>query len=190
MPATKRIALGAIAALAFLALLAGCNVRVKDDQGNGQAKKVDIETPAGSIHVRTAADIADTGLKAYPGAQAVKKDSHENESANVSLEGPNGEGLRIVVLHYQSSDAPDKVLGFYRDELKQYGAVTECKGNLDYNVSNGQKSAVCKPNGSGEIALSAGTGEDNQRIVNVKPKGSGSEFDVVYLRAHGKRGTV
>lgn len=186
---STRIALLAGAGLLLLGLLA-CDVKVKDQGTNKE--KVDIETPAGSIHVNKSVDIAETGLDAYPKAQQVQKDSgdHENGSANVSLEGPNGEGLHVVVLHYKSDDTADKVLGFYRDQLKKYGAVTECKGNLDYEGNNSGRHTVCRPNNSGEVALAVGKDEDNQRIVNVKPKDKGSEFDIVFLRIHGERGTI
>ncbi len=188
MQRIDRIALVAAAGLALLFAVSGCDVKVKDKGGKNE--KVDIETPAGSIHVNKSVDIAETGLSAYPGAKEVPTGSHDNDSANVSLEGPNGEGLHIVVLHYASDDAPDKVLGFYRDQMKKYGAVTECKGDLDYNGSGSSRSTVCHPNGSGKVALAVGRSEDNQRIVSVKPKDKGSEFDVVYLRMHGESGTI
>ena len=50
-----------------------CDINVKKDS-SGQEKKVDIETPIGGIHVDKAADVRDTGLAVYPGAQ-VKPDN-------------------------------------------------------------------------------------------------------------------
>ncbi len=184
-----RLALALAAATLLLLALAACDVKVKDNE-DGRAKKVDIETPAGSLHVRTGADIADTGLSAYPGARQVTRDEHNNESANVSLEGPNGEGMHIVVLHYESDDAPAKITGYYRDQLKKYGAVTECKGDIDYQGKPSAQNVTCRPNDTGEVAVAAGSGEGNQRIVDVKPRGKGSEFAVVYLRLHPDKGTI
>jgi len=184
-----RRALFFTAALLLATFVAGCSVDVKDNR-QGEAKKVDIESPMGSIHVNTGVDIADTGLSAYPGARVVKKDSHENESANVRLEAPGGQGMQIVVLHYESDDAPDKIVGFYRDQLKKYGAVNECKGDIDYHGPDSHRTSECRPNNSGEISLAAQSGEDNQRIVNIRPKAKGSEFAVVYLRLHPEKGTI
>ena len=50
------------------ALLCGCKVQ---KQGEGANKKVDIETPVGSLHVNTDVDPRDTGLAVYPGAVRV-----------------------------------------------------------------------------------------------------------------------
>lgn len=184
-----QVAPALLAAVLLVAGLAACTIDVKDSDKKG-AKKVDIETPAGSLHVRTSADIADTGLSAYPGARQVAKDDHDSKGANISMEAPSGEGLHLVVLHYESDDPPGKITTFYRDQLKKYGAVTECKGDLNYSGSPSQKHSECRPNDSGKIALAAGSGDDNQRIVSVKPKGTGSEFDVVYIRTHPEKGTI
>lgn len=187
---TRALACAGLAA-AIVLLVAGCNVRVKDDKSGQGKQKVDIESPMGSIHVNTGANIADTGLAAYPGAREVNKDSDDhNENANVSLEGPNGEGMHIVALKFDSDDAPSKVLDYYRSQLKKYGSLTECKGDLNYNNNLNHKSIVCAPNDKGEVALAAGSGEDEQHIVNVKPRDKGSRFEVVYIRLRGHSGTI
>lgn len=185
--AWRRVAL-AVAALALVAGLAACKIGVKDD-GEGHAKKVDIETPAGSLHVRETSDISETGLALYPGATKTAE-GDEKHGANVSLEGPEGQGLRIIAMEFRSTDSPEKVGSFYRDQLKKYGEVTVCKGDLNFEGPPDKKNAVCRPNNSGEISYAAGSGEDNQRIVAVKPEGSGSKFGVVYLRVHPEKGTI
>lgn len=189
---SRALAFAGLAA-AIVLLVAGCNVRVKDAKNGDGKQKVDIESPMGSIHVNTGANIADTGLTAYPGArEVVKGDKSDNESASVSLEGPNGEGMHIVALKFDSDDAPNKVLDYYRGQLKKYGTVTECKGDLDYNGGgpNNEHRIQCRLNDSGEIALAAGSSEDEKHIVNVKPRDKGSRFDVVYIRIRDRSGTI
>ena len=109
-------------AAAFL-LLAGCNVNVKKND-NGEDKNVDIDTPFGGIHVKKGADVRDTGLPVYPGAKPKEKsDSDSDEkSANVDI-STSAFGLKVVAIEYQTSDAPGKVIGFYKDKLKQFGTV-------------------------------------------------------------------
>src|SRR5580658_6344756 len=113
-----------LAAALAVVLLSGCSVNVKKES-NGQDKQVDIKTPMGGIHVSKGADVADTGLSVYPGARLKPEDSGHDKSANVSISG-FGYGLRVVALEYESDEAPEKVLAFYRDQLKKYGSVLEC----------------------------------------------------------------
>jgi hypothetical protein len=185
----------ALIAVAFAGLLtvAGCSIDVKDGK-NGEASKVDIQTPVGGIHVNEAADIRDTGLPAYPGAR-IKEKSHDGESksANVNLSSM-GFGLKVVALEYESDDPPDKVMAFYRDKLKKYGDVLQCRttkhgGDVDadyHGSESSSKPVTCKGDNSGSvIELKVGT-ENNQHIVSVEPEGKGTDFAVVLVQIHGK----
>ena len=106
-------------------LLPACSVNVKKEK-NGDDKQVDISTPVGGIHVSKGADVADVGLAVYPGARLKKKDSDgDDKSANVNISG-FGFGLKVVALEYQSDDSPEKLVAYYKDQLKKYGNVLEC----------------------------------------------------------------
>jgi hypothetical protein len=180
--------------VASLLLLSACSVNVKKE-ANGQDKKVDINTPLGGIHVSKGADAADTGLAVYPGARLKQEDSgHDDKSANVNISG-FGYGLKVVALQYESDDAPAKVVAFYKDQLKKYGAVVECptshfKLNMKYSDKPGESHALtCDSGGGNNIEIKAGT-EENQHIVAVESEGKGSSFSLVYVRTHGKEADI
>jgi hypothetical protein len=186
-----------LAIAAFLALIAlsGCSVYTSKDSRTGQDKNVDIRTPLGSISVHTGeSDPKATGLSLYPGAQ-LKKDMEDHDGgANVNISS-SFFGVKVVALKYQSSDSPDKVLGFYRKEMAKYGKVLDCTGgfNMTFHHHDGDSEVTCDDHsGSGHQyneELKVGT-EKNQRIVAVKPSGSGSEFALVYVRASDSKDTM
>jgi hypothetical protein len=188
---------GASLAAAVLAglLLYGCSVNVKKES-NGQDKQVDIKTPMGGIHVSKDADVADTGLSVYPGARLKPEDSgHDDKSANVSISG-FGYGLKVVALEYESDDTPEKIVTFYKEQLKKYGSVLECHtpGHFNMNMkysdkSSGSHALTCDMDSGKNVELKAGT-EENQHIVAVQPEGKGSSFSLVYVRTHGKEADI
>lgn len=184
-------------AVAGLFLFSACSVNVKKN-AQGEDKKVDIETPFGGIHVNEKADPRDTGLAVYPGAKPKEKDSgHDSKSANVNIAGP-GFAVKVVALEYVSSDPPQKLIDFYRDQLKKYGNVLECRTSRhagdehagspnkeDQNKTHSKQLSCDKGDSGNTVELKVGT-EDNQRIVAVEPDGKGSSFALVYVQAHGK----
>lgn len=182
-----------IVAASCLALPA-CSVSVKDHD-NGENSKVDIETPIGGIHVDEGADVRDTGLTVYPGARQKQKTSDgDSKSANVNISSGLF-GVKVVAIEYQSDDPPDKILGFYRDQMKKYGSVLEChtdKHGGDLDVHAGDKHDESRPvscNGDSHgnvIELKTGT-DDNQHLVSVEPQSKGSDFALVYIKTRGKR---
>ncbi len=88
-------------------VLPACNVNVKKN-GEGQDKKVDIETPIGGLHVSKDADVRDIGLPVYPGARRKEGDDDGQEnSANVNISSSLF-GLKVVAIEYLSDDPPDK----------------------------------------------------------------------------------
>ena len=171
-------------------LLAACSVNVKKQQ-NGEDKQVDINTLVGGIHVSKGADSADAGIAVYPGARLKQEGSDGNDkSANVNISS-FGFGLKVVALEYRSDDAPDKVVAYYRDQLKKYGKVLECHtSHLNVNPDikgsdHGSHELTCEGSSGNNIELKVGTKED-QHIVAVEPDGKGSSFSLVYVRTHGK----
>ncbi|MGA8154381.1 MAG: hypothetical protein WB952_25785 [Terriglobales bacterium] len=186
----------AIAFTLWLTVLA-CSVNVKDHK-DGESDKVDIETPIGGIHVNEEANVHDTGLAVYPGArQKEKAKDGDSKSANVNISS-SFFGVKVVAIEYESDDPPQKVLAFYQDQLKKFGHVIEChtsKHGGDLSVHAGGKNdssreVRCEGSDSGNIAeLKVGT-EDNQHLVSVEPKGTGSDFALVYILTRGKEGTI
>jgi len=175
--------------LTLAMLLSSCSVNVKKEK-NGQDKQVDISTPMGGIHVSQEVSPEDVGLALYPGATLKEKGDGENKSANVNLSS-FGYGLRVLVLEYESKDAPEKVVAFYKDRLAKYGTVLVCHSsgfnmNADVKRKDGASHELtCEGDQGQNVELKVGT-KENQHIVAVEPSGSGSNFSLVYVRTHGK----
>ena len=190
-----RLRILSLVALAAALISAGCSINVKKND-QGQEKKVDIDTPFGGIHVSKGADVRDTGLPVYPGARLKEKgDSDDEKSANVDI-STSEFGLKVIALNYETDDTPDKVITYYKDQLKKYGSVLECHTqgrHADYSHHSGKSDSdqlTCEGDNSGKtIELKVGT-EGNQHIVAIDPQAKGSDFALVYVRMRGKEGTI
>ncbi len=177
-----------------LLAITGCSVTTHE-KDNGKKDDVDIRTPFGSLSVKEGAtDIKDTGLALYPGARATKDDDdNRHHSANVNISSSLF-GLKVVALKFQSDDPSDKVLAFYRKDMGKYGTVVDCTGgfSMDFHHHDKDAEVTCDGhNGPGheyKEELKVGT-ENNQRILAIKPRGNGSEFTLVYVRAWGHNDT-
>ena len=182
--------LAGLATVAVTALLlSACSINVKKEK-NGEDKQVDINTPMGGIHVSKEVNPEDVGIAVYPGATLKEKGNGEDKSANVNLSS-FGFGLKVVALQYESKDSPDKVVAYYKDQLKKYGDVLVCH-TTGMNVNAGMKKhdessheLTCEGGGGHNIELKVGTRE-NQHIVAVESSEGGSNFSLVYVRTHGK----
>ena len=178
-----------VCASAAVLLVSACSINVKKEK-NGQDKQVDIRTPMGGIHVSKDVSPEDVGVVIYPGATLREKGNGEDKSANVNLSG-FGYGLRVVALEYESKDAPEKVVAFYKDQLKRYGDVLVCHtAGLNENAGikkhdGNSHELACEADSGHNVELKVGT-QENQHIVAIEPSGSGSNFSLVYVRTHGK----
>jgi hypothetical protein len=182
-------------AIALMALpTLACNVRVKKD-AEGEDKKVDIETPVGALHVSQGADVRDVGMPVYPGARLKQKEEPGQEkSANVNISS-NLFGLKIVAVEYESNDAPEKLIAFYKDKLKKYGNVLLCHTNkhdgsgITMNDDEDSKDSTelrCEGDNGGKVTeLKVGT-KHKQHIVAINPQANGTDFALVFVQMHGK----
>lgn len=165
-------------ALLVAGLMAGC---VFSDKGKGADEKVSIEAPGASVKMDAGA-IGDSGMPLYPGAQVEVNPGDKDRVAHVNVSTPFLH-VRVVSLQYSSDDGPEKVLAFYRGKLQRYGTVLECRGKgSDVQLSKLERPVSCGTDHgkSGEVSLKVGL-EGNQHYVSVKPRGSGSAFELVYL---------
>jgi hypothetical protein len=194
-----RVRLAAGLVFVFLIALAACTIK-EDKQGNG--KKIDIETPVGGVHVSNDADAQQTGIAVYPGARPEPSEGKDT-GANVSMSS-GFFGLKIAVAKFLTDDSPDKVAAFYKKELGKFGSVLECHTSEDpgnvviHKHPKNQDAVTCGDQyehsfvwKSGDEArhetLELKTGiEERQHVVAIKPRGSGTEFALVYVNAHGK----
>jgi hypothetical protein len=94
-------------------------------------------------------------------------------------------------MKFESDDAPEKLVEFYRNDMNRYGKVVECRGTSYSSHSKGENKNMtltldCEDDdpSSKSIELKAGQG-NSQHIVGIKPKGKGSEFGLVYIQIHG-----
>ena len=188
-----------IAVLPLLALLSGCIVKEtsrKNDNGDkaAETKGAEITTPFGTLRARNEDNGKATGLAIYPGARLLKEKDQDN-GGNVVIDTP-AFGLKVVAVKYETDDPPEKVLDFYRKELKQYGKkVLECRpdrepddvvvGDVHKDKSGNELTCDKDDKGSGPVTeLKAGT-EDNQHVVGIEQKGKSTHFALVYVRVHG-----
>ena len=125
---SSRLVFALVLAFSVLLALPACSVNVKKN-GEGQEKNVDIETPMGALHVSKDVDVRDLGLPVYPGARRKENgdDDHDN-NAHVNISSGLF-GLKVVAIEYLSDDPPEKIIAYYKDQLKKYGSVLECHGN-------------------------------------------------------------
>lgn len=170
---------GAAVTLAILAstLVAACDVEVT---GNGRRNgDVDIRTPIGALSVRSDMGVNNTGLSIFPGATPLR-DRHNGDHASVKI-NTSFFGFEVQAAHFATSAPPADVVEFYRAEMRAFGDVVECHGDIDFKGKRGRRQPVCddEPRGE-EIQLVSGN-EDTFRTIAVKPRGSGAEFALVYI---------
>jgi hypothetical protein len=185
------------AAFAVLLTFPTLNAQAQQTDNANQDKHLDIRSSAGDLHLGNDADVRDTGLPPYPGAR-LKHDDENKNSASLAIAAF---GVKLVIVNYDSDDAPGKIIAFYRDKLKKYGKVLECHtsehGNdvhvdSDKDDSGGSKELKCEGDNTGNVVeLKVGT-QDHQHLVTVGPagKGDGSTFALVFLNTRGKQGDI
>jgi hypothetical protein len=117
---------------------------------------VKVETPFGSVETSKDPDQAakDLGVDLYPGAEVQR-----NGASSASFGG-----IRTVTAVFETSDAPDKVCGFYKSRFP--GAmVTTSEQNHCTIVSNDKKNMIT-------INVEASGDNTRLQITNVSKKSS------------------
>jgi hypothetical protein len=164
-------------AVAMLSLAAGaCSAGDSDSKG--------VE---GHFILSETATAADAGLPAYPGSKAFTDDDDSNSAANIAL-STSLFGFKVVAMNLESADKPERVAAFYRQALSKYGTVLECSDSADaakQPEATGVLKCESDERESHSIVYKVGT-DENQRIVAIKPHGSGTRFDLVHFDIRGK----
>jgi hypothetical protein len=161
-------------------------------------KNLDIRSSYGDLHLGDDADAKRVGLPLYPGAH-LRADKEDNKNqANLSV-ATDLFGMKLIVASYESDDSPAKVVDFYRDKLKKFGAVLECRtnkdgGDIDVHADDkdsSDKKLKCDENDGPVVELKVGT-DNNQHIVAIEPRdsGGGSKFSLVYIHTRGKAADI
>jgi hypothetical protein len=121
-------------------------------------KGVDIKTPVGSFDVRKEVSEAQLGLPIYPGAERL----HENGGATISFGLPERNNVRILAAKYTTSDPPDKVRDFYKQQLGNEVTKFRERDNEGQTVFE-----IKKPK--------------DEKIVAVRPREEGSQISLVRI---------
>jgi hypothetical protein len=182
-------------AFAIAIVIPTCAQTQKSDSNKDD--NFDVRSSVGDLHLGKDANAQKAGLPLYPGARP--KQAKDNDPLNLGILTESF-GFKLVVAKYESEDAPDKIITFYRDKLKKYGKVLECHtsehgGDAHTEVDDDQHSSKqlkCEGDNAGPVTeLKVGT-EDNQRVVAIEPRDShnGSTFALVYLHTRGKQGDI
>ena len=101
-------------------------------------------------------DPSSVGIRAYPNAVP---ETHSDTKSSVDSEikvGLVNHNLDVHIASFQTTDAADKVLAFYRTDLeKRYGDLVECKnGQADSTQDRTQDGLSCNSNSGSYITLS------------------------------------
>jgi len=195
---SKPSKIGALLALAAACMIALPISAAAQDSDNHD-KSFDVRSTVGDMHLGADAKPADAGLPVYPNALYKKEPDKDSSNANLSL-FTQAFGIKLVVLHYESDDPSDKVVAFYKDQLKKYGKVLECHTSdegtnvdaHDGDDSRQSKELKCEGDNKGPYTeLKAGT-ENNQHAVAIEPNksGRGTKFSLVYVYSRGKQGDI
>src|ERR1700686_371736 len=107
-----------------LGLATGLTLPVIGQDSDNQNKSFDVRSSVGDLHVGSDADARKAGLPLYPGAR-LRPDEENSSAVNVGVL-TEAFGIKLVIAKYDSDDAPEKVISYYRERLKKYGKVLEC----------------------------------------------------------------
>jgi hypothetical protein len=193
----RRVIVRSILAAGFGMALAIPSFAAQEQKSDSsQDKHLDIQSSVGDLHMGTDADARKAGLPLYPGAR-LRRDENNGDAFNFGVVS-EAFGIKLVVAKYDSDDAPGKIIDFYRERLKKYGKVLECRtqehggSHADINDDEDSKELKCEGDNTGPVTeLKVGT-EHNQHVVAVEPNGgrSGSTFSLVYVQTQGKQGDI
>jgi hypothetical protein len=149
--------------------------------GAADSKGVDV-----SLKFNDDVTAADTGLPAYPGSKPYKDADQSSSGANLGFSAPSI-GIKIVGTNLETADPTEKVATFYWRALSKYGNVLDCSSATadgQRNKSQTEKSdeLVCDSGDSvsRNIVYKVGS-KKNQRIVAIKPHGSGARFSLMHI---------
>jgi hypothetical protein len=187
-----------VSAFAFLLAATISSLAAPQKSDDGQDKHLDVQSSAGDLHVGNDADAGKTGMPPYPGARL----QTGQDNANLGL-FTSAFGIKLVIVKYESADAPQKITDFYRERLKKFGKVLECHtrehgGDAHADFDDDEKSESkskelkCEGDNTGPVTeLKVGT-ENNQHVVAIEPNAghSGAKFTLVYVHTQGKQGDI
>ncbi len=147
-------------------LTAGYVVRnIRVDQ---KSQQVSVNTPAGSVTLRTTDSIKDVGLPIYPGAEIARS------GGGVEVTAPNDKRVAVAGVKYRTDDSVEKVDAWYRERLsadfERHGPGEKWSDPRIGGVTIETDDIAFVAEGSGLI-----------RVVAIKKRGNGAEIDMVRI---------
>jgi hypothetical protein len=160
---------GAAAAL----LVSGCSVGVDWHE----TRVVRVQTAASAVNPDRTESPA--GLPVYPRARAA---TPAPPLADVSFTGSFAD-TSTYSSHFATDDGVDRVLQFYRDTMRNYGARFECRGTVNVRARGGTEELRCIHRGDSDSVHLAVSVRGHHALVRVTPAVIGSTFTLVNVRA-------
>jgi hypothetical protein len=154
---------GGFAILILLGLVVAA-LFIRHVRVNEAGKKVEIETPVGSLKVKSG-DERSTGLPVYPGAAPEKSDN-----ANIQISLPQGQSVGVATEKYLTQDELGKVTAWYAQRLgsnfrrEEHGYVAHSSVHMEVDDA--------------DVAFVSETSEGS-RVVALKQKDAGVEISLV-----------
>ena len=132
------------------------------DKNGGNGERVTLESPWGSLRVRSGAHAGTPGIPIFPDAQPIESnklslDGRTAHNADVTLDAGD-QHLHAAASEFGTTAAPGKVIAFYRQELGRRGAVEE------------------SAEGRGGVKLTVKLSKMNLWMVEVRPWHGGARF--------------
>ena len=144
------------------------------------------------LHANSKVTAADIGLPVYPGS-SLYKDKDNDEAVDMGFSFGDSH-FRLMAANYLSSDAPDKILAFYRKPLSHYGEVLECNnGKPVGNPTITRSGLTCSDEHGGNVEMNGHvSSKDHElragaphqfRIVGIdKAQPNSTRFGLVYVQ--------
>ena len=182
-----------IPALALTLCSVGCHI---DTHKNSSGDDVKVDTPFGGVSVKTdeASAQQGVGLSVYPGAFLVKKKNDDSDAADVNI-GFGGFSLKVKAVSYQTPDAPEKVMDFYRKDMARYGVIIHCRGHAPVGTPDRTPDGLtCNDDNKNTVHIDADFEElkagshQRQHIVDLHPQGSGTKIGLIAIELPGHFG--
>jgi hypothetical protein len=147
--------------LALVSPITSCTIEVRRDQEH-MGQRVD--------------------LAVYPDARLATWE--EPAAAYVSFSGTFAD-THVVSRSFDSDDVPEVILQFYRNAMRAYGAVTECRGTINVRRRRGIEKLVCIERPASPAVQLAVAVDGRHPIVVVKPRGTAARFAILYVHTRG-----
>ena len=175
-PGTVNSRIGVFAGAAATLIVYGCAVDVDHRES---IRTVRAQTPVGVFKLDRPSSPA-IDLPVYPRANRTTP-RVPVPPAVVSFTGRFADiGTRSS--HFATHDGVDLVLQFYRDVMRTYSALLECRGTINVRARGRTEELRCIDRGTSDSVQLAVSMPSHHAVVSVKPAGTGSTFTVVNVR--------